>query len=112
MSYPPQQPPYGYPAYGAYGPPPDHPQATTILILGILGLVFCQILGPVAWVMGKRALNEIDASGGALGGRSNVMVGYVCGIISSVLIILGILFFVLFVILGLAGVWAGSSSSY
>ncbi|WP_280433390.1 DUF4190 domain-containing protein, partial [Nocardia brasiliensis] len=110
--YPPQQPPYGYPAYGAYGPPPDHPQATTILILGILGLVFCQILGPVAWVMGKRALNEIDASGGAMGGRSNVMVGYVCGIISSVLIILGILFVVLFVVLGLLGVWAGSSTSY
>ncbi|PXX65280.1 hypothetical protein DFR70_104343 [Nocardia tenerifensis] len=110
MTYPPQQPPYGYPAYGAYGPPPEHPQATMILILGILGLVFCQILGPVAWVMGRRALNEIDAAGGALGGRSNVMVGYVCGIIASVMIILGLLFIALFVVLGLVGVW--SSSSY
>ncbi|MFI7001464.1 DUF4190 domain-containing protein [Nocardia sp. NPDC050175] len=110
MSYPPQQPPYGYPAYGAYGPPPEHPQATIILILGILSLVFCQIIGPVAWVMGKRALNEIDASGGALGGRSNVMVGYVCGIIASTLIILGILFFVLFIVLGLVGVWSSTNT--
>ncbi|WP_405160160.1 DUF4190 domain-containing protein [Nocardia sp. NBC_01499] len=110
MSYPPQQPPYGYPAYGAYGPPQEHPQATIILILGILSLVFCQIIGPVAWVMGKRALNEIDASGGALGGRSNVMVGYICGIIASVLIIISLLFIALFLVLGIAGVW--SSSSY
>ncbi|MFE9579162.1 DUF4190 domain-containing protein [Nocardia sp. NPDC006044] len=107
MSYPPQQPPYGYPAYG---PPQEHPQATMILILGILSLVFCQIIGPVAWVMGKRALNEIDASGGALGGRSNVMVGYVCGIIASALIIISILFIVLFVVLGVVGVWSSSST--
>ncbi|CAM4207564.1 DUF4190 domain-containing protein [Nocardia ninae] len=110
MSYPPQPPPYGYQAYGGYGPPQEHPQATMILILGILSLVFCQILGPVAWVMGKKALNEIDASGGSLGGRSNVMVGYVCGIIASVLIILGILFVALFVVLGLVGVWSSSST--
>ncbi|MEV6556502.1 DUF4190 domain-containing protein [Nocardia sp. NPDC051756] len=110
MSYPPQQPPYGYPAYGAYGPPQEHPQATMILILGILSLVFCQVIGPVAWVMGKRALNEIDASGGALGGRSNVMVGYVCGIIASALTIISIIFIVLFVVLGLVGVWSSSSS--
>lgn len=81
-----------------------------ILILGILSLVFCQIIGPVAWVMGKRALNEIDASGGALGGRSNVMVGYVCGIIASALIIISIIFIVLFVLLGLVGVWSSSST--
>ncbi|MFC9439505.1 DUF4190 domain-containing protein [Nocardia sp. NPDC057030] len=110
MSYPPQQPPYGYPAYGAYGPPQEHPQATMILILGILSLVFCQVIGPVAWVMGKRALNEIDASGGALGGRSNVMVGYVCGIIASALAILSIVLIVLFVLLGLVGVWSSTSS--
>lgn len=110
MSYPPQQPPYGYPAYGAYGPPPEHPQATLIMILGILGLVFCQVLGPVAWVMGRRALNEIDASGGALGGRSNVMVGYVCGILASAVVIISILFIALFIVLGLVGVWSSTST--
>ncbi|WP_069165509.1 DUF4190 domain-containing protein [Nocardia altamirensis] len=108
MNYPPQQPPYGY---SAYGPPPDHPQATTILIIGILGLVFCQILGPVAWVMGKKALNEIDASGGTIGGRTNVMVGYVCGIISTCLIVVSLLFLALFLVLGLVGVFAGTTSS-
>ncbi|MGW0182792.1 DUF4190 domain-containing protein [Nocardia sp. NPDC003345] len=99
MSYP-TPPPYGY---RPYGPPPEHPQATLILILGIVGLVFCQLCAPIAWVLGKRALNEIDASGGAIGGRSNVMVGYICGIIGSVFVILGILaivaYFVFVVIL-------------
>ncbi|WP_227997460.1 DUF4190 domain-containing protein [Nocardia australiensis] len=107
MSYPPPPPQYGYSPYG-YGPPQDHSQATTILILGILGLVFCQILGPFAWVMGRKALNEIDASNGTIGGRSNVMIGYVCGIISSVLIIIGIVVFVAAIVIGVV---AGSSSS-
>ncbi|WP_225726046.1 MULTISPECIES: DUF4190 domain-containing protein [unclassified Nocardia] len=93
MTYPPQQPygpygqqPYGYPAY--YQRPPDHPQTTTIMILGILGVVMCQALSPIAWVMGRRALAEIDASGGAIGGRSNVQIGYICGIIGTILLIL------------------------
>ncbi|MGQ4597117.1 DUF4190 domain-containing protein [Nocardia sp. R6R-6] len=112
MSYPPQPPPYGYPAYGAYGPPPDHPQATTILILGILSLVFCQFMGPFAWVMGKRALNEIDSSGGAIGGRGNVNAGYICGIIATVLLCLSLLFGVFFLVLLVIGAFAGSSSGY
>ncbi|WP_040838784.1 DUF4190 domain-containing protein [Nocardia brevicatena] len=87
MDYPP--PRYGYPAYGP--PPPDHPQATTVLILGLLGVVFCQLVAPFAWVMGKRALNEIDASGGTVGGRNSVMAGYVCGIIGTVFIVLAVI---------------------
>ncbi|MCP9622326.1 DUF4190 domain-containing protein [Nocardia otitidiscaviarum] len=99
MSYP----SYGYPAYG-YGPPPDHPQATTILVLGILGLVLCQLLGPVAWIMGSKARREIDASGGTLGGRGNVTAGYVCGIVATCLMLL---YFVIFAI----AIGAGLSSS-
>ncbi|MEU4316924.1 DUF4190 domain-containing protein [Nocardia sp. NPDC024068] len=93
MSYPP--PPYGY---NAYGPPPEHPQATLVLILGIVGLVFCQLCAPFAWVLGKRALNDIDASGGTVGGRNNVMVGYVLGIVGSVFLILMVLAIVAYIV--------------
>lgn len=96
MSYPP--PAYGHPAYG-YPPPPDHPQATPVLILGIVGVMFCQVCAPFAWVMGRRALNEIDASGGTVGGRSNVLVGYILGIIGSVLLILGVLAVIAYIVL-------------
>jgi len=60
MSYgtPPPQP--GQPAPYGYGPPPNHPRATTVLVLGILALAFCGILGIPAWVIGNTALREID----------------------------------------------------
>ncbi|WP_306365231.1 DUF4190 domain-containing protein [Nocardia sp. CC227C] len=105
MSYP----SYGYPAYG-YGPTPDHPQATTILVLGILGLVLCQLLGPVAWIMGSKARREIDASGGTLGGRSSVTAGYVCGIVATGLMLLVVVGYILLFAIGV--VVAGTSSSY
>jgi hypothetical protein len=83
-----QQPPYPqYPPPG-YGAPvqyaPDHPKATTSLVLGILGVVLCQILGPFAWSMGKKTLNEIDASQGRLGGRGAAPAGDGLGHVGTV----------------------------
>lgn len=107
---------YGQPGYGAAGPyghapAPDHPQSTTVLVLGILGLVLCQILAPFAWIMGKRVVGEIDASGGSIGGRSSANAGRICGIIGTVLIGLSILFLIGFIVLVvIAG--AGSSSDF
>ena len=91
-----QQPPYGQSPYGAM-PGPDHPQATTVLVLGILGLVLCGLIAPFAWVMGNRVVAEIDASGGRVGGRSAANAGRICGIVGSVLISLGLLLVLLFV---------------
>ena len=81
--------------YGNYsGPVPDHPQSTTVLVLGIVSLVVCQILGPFAWVMGNRVVREIDSSRGLMGGRSSANAGRICGIIATVLLGLSILLFV------------------
>lgn len=89
----------GFAPYQPAGPwsvAPDHPQATTVLVLGICSIVFtfiCGIgifLGPVAWVMGGRALQEIDAEPGRYGGRSNVQVGRICGIIATVFLLLAV----------------------
>jgi uncharacterized membrane protein YjgN (DUF898 family) len=84
------QPP-SYPTPPGYAPPPEHPRASTVLVLGILGLVLCGVLAPFAWVMGKSTLEEIDASGGRWGGRSNANTGYILGIVGSVLLGVGIL---------------------
>lgn len=89
---PPPPPPFGGQPPNPYGAPPvgfgvpEHPQATTVLILGILGLVLCSVLSPFAWVMGNRVVREIDASAGRLGGRSLANAGRICGIIGTVLI--------------------------
>lgn len=106
MSYPPQPPPGAQPPYGYGQPvPADHPRATTILVLGILSLVLCPLLGPFASVMGRRALNEIDSSGGTIGGRSVVKAGYVCGMITTVIILL-------YVVLGVVALVAALVSAH
>ncbi len=79
-------PPPSYPPYQAYYAPPDHPQAGTTLVLGILGLVVCGVLAPFAWSMGNRVLTEIDSSQGHLGGRSSANAGRIMGIIGTVLL--------------------------
>ena len=63
-----------------------------MLILGILGLVLCQVISPFAWVMGNRVVREIDASGGQLGGRSTANAGRICGIVGTALLAVGLLF--------------------
>lgn len=83
------QPPY--PAQPGYAPPPEHPRATTVLVLGILGLVLCGVIAPFAWVMGKSTLEEIDASGGRWGGRSSANTGYILGIVGSIMLGFGLL---------------------
>ncbi|MGH9243189.1 MAG: DUF4190 domain-containing protein [Acidimicrobiales bacterium] len=100
-----QPPPYpqpGYPGYQMYGVPQDHPQATLALILGILGLVVCGVCAPFAWVIGRRAVNEIDASGGALGGRGSAQAGYIMGLIGSILLILAVVGIILWIVFAVA----------
>ncbi|WP_067977381.1 DUF4190 domain-containing protein [Nocardia caishijiensis] len=69
------------------GPTVEHPQANMILVLGLLSPFCCGIFGPVAWTLGKRALNEIDASYGGLSGRHQVLIGYIAGIFGTILMI-------------------------
>ena len=84
----PPPPPYGYQPYGGGGMmPANHPQGTTILVLGILSLVICSILGPFAWSMGNKALREIDAdSTTTYANRGQVVAGRICGLIATILL--------------------------
>ena len=86
MGPPPPPPAYQSP-YGGYGGY-EHPQGTTILVLGILSLVVCQLLGPVAWVMGNNAIAEIDRNPSAYTNRGTVQAGRICGIVSSAIMII------------------------
>ena len=114
--YDPNQPPYGgQPPYGSapppggYGSQENHPKSTTALVLGILGVVCCSIAAPFAWSIGKKTVAEIDASGGQLGGRSQAQAGYILGIVGTVLLILGILFFILAAVTGGLSFEAGTN---
>jgi hypothetical protein len=100
MSYPPGghggYPQQGY--GGGYGGQVEHPQGTTVLILGVLSLVACQILGPFAWSMGNKALEEIDRDPLRYSNRSNVNLGRILGIVGTVFLGLYLVGGVLYVI--------------
>jgi uncharacterized membrane protein YjgN (DUF898 family) len=104
MSYPHNDPnqPTGYPQpyyYQPYvAPPADHPRAALALILGILGVVLCGVVAPFAWVFGRRAMTEIDTSGGVTGGRGMAQAGFILGVIGSVLLALQVVFVAIWLI--------------
>ncbi|MFI6870606.1 DUF4190 domain-containing protein [Nocardia sp. NPDC050406] len=84
------------------GSPVEHPHATTVLLLGTLSVFCCGALGPVAWALGRRALSDIEASGGAYGGRIQVVVGYILGVIGTILMIFVAFLFLMMLIGGRA----------
>ena len=81
---------------------PAGPQGTmephrgvTVLVLGILGLVCCFICGIIAWVMGSEDLKKMDRGIMDSSGRGLTQAGKICGIISVVFQIIGILIWLL-----------------
>ncbi len=102
-----QPPPTPPPPHGSGGSqystePPATGQATTALVLGIVGLTVCPGAASIpAWIIGRSAVREIDASQGQLGGRSSAFAGYVLGIIGTVIAALGLLALTAFLVLGL-----------
>lgn len=88
--YRPSAPPQGAPRWD---PTPQqirgvryHPKATTILILGIVSIVLCAPLGPLAWTMGNTAMREIRFSGYHYANEGTVQAGRILGAIASILI--------------------------
>src|SRR4029450_2380849 len=92
-----QQPqmPYGQQPYGP--PPQEHPQGTLILIFGILG-IFITIFAPIAWYLGNKAKQDVQASGIQYSNEQNISIGRMLGkiftIIAIVTIALGIIFWI------------------
>jgi len=86
MSYP-NAPAPGYSPV----PPANHPRAVLALILGIVGVAICGIAAPFAFVISNNAMKEIDASGGTIGGRGMVQAGKILGIIGMVFLVIGVI---------------------
>src|SRR4029077_17645937 len=78
-----------------------------VLTLGILSVVICGFLGPVAWVMGNNDLAAMRAGRMDSSGEGLTQAGRILGIISSIMLILGCiltcLWFAAFGFLGAAG---------
>lgn len=79
-------------------PPPSasSSRGTISLVLGILGLLCCALLGPVAWYLGSQELKAIAAGESPATGEGVAKAGMILGIIGSVLLILGLIWVFVF----------------
>jgi len=80
----------GRPLAGA----PATSEDTMALVLGIIGLVLCNILSPVAWYLGHKARQEARRAGRQPSG--NATAGWILGIVGTVLLLLGGCFMVVY----------------
>ena len=69
---------------------PEQSQATTALVLGIVGLVVCWFLGPVAWWIGRKEVKAIDAGRRPPENRGSARAGEILGIVGTVVLVLAI----------------------
>ncbi|HHU37899.1 MAG TPA: DUF4190 domain-containing protein [Propionibacterium sp.] len=74
------------PAYAVPRALPEHPQTSTVLLLGVLGLVLF-VTGPFAWVMGSRARAEVAA--GRYAPSPLLTAGWALGILTTVCLVVG-----------------------
>ena len=85
------------------GPYAEPSQAATVLVLGILSIVLCQILGPVAWKLGSDEIRAIAEGRRPPDGLGLAQAGRICGIIGSCLLGLALLFLIFSLLALLAG---------
>ncbi|HLW02145.1 MAG TPA: DUF4190 domain-containing protein [Ktedonobacterales bacterium] len=95
-----QPPLYAQPVQPVYVQPvivgqPTNGKATAAMILGLLVFVTWFVTGIPAVILGHMALGEINASGGAQGGRGQAITGLVLGYLSLGTLVCICLYFVL-----------------
>jgi len=75
-------------------------------IVSLAGLFTCLLpilVAPVAWILGAKAVKEIDANPSAYSGRSEASAGKIMGIIGTCLLILVVIGITIVVIIALNG---------
>ncbi len=75
-----------------YSAPQRKSQATTALVLGILGLVCCGVLAPIAWYLGNEELKAINAGQLPATTEGMARAGMILGIIGTILLAIGLAF--------------------
>lgn len=89
---------------------PRSQKATTVLVLGILAIVCCQVFGPVAWYLGRQELASIRQGSVSSLDEGVVKAGMILGIIGTILLGLALLWIVFFGGLAFIGALMESSS--
>ena len=66
-------------------------RAITILVLGIVGLLCCNLTAPVAWVLGRQELRDINLGAAPAQDQSFAQIGMVLGMVGTVLLVFALL---------------------
>ncbi|MEM7601929.1 MAG: DUF4190 domain-containing protein [Verrucomicrobiota bacterium] len=78
-------------------------RGTTVLVLGILGLVVCQVCGIIAWVMANKDIPKMESGAMDPEGLGQTKAGKICGIISVILLaVILVIYILMFVVFGAA----------
>jgi hypothetical protein len=91
--------------------PPRSSQATTILIIGIISIICCQIAGPIAWYLGRQELGKIRAGAVSTQDEGTAKAGMILGMISSILLMLALLWVIFFGGLAFLAALAGQAGN-
>lgn len=67
---------------------------TVSLVLGILGIVCCQVCAPFAWWLGSKELKAIRAGQSSAEGEGMAKAGMILGIIGTILFIFALIWIV------------------
>lgn len=67
-----------------------------VFVLGLVSVFLLQFLGPVAWILGKRDLNQMRAGVMDRNGEGLTRAGMILGMIGSLLLLLQVLVFAFF----------------
>ena len=84
-------------------------RGTMILVFGIIGLVCCIIFGIIAWVMGNKDLKEMAAGRMDPTGLGTTKAGKICGMISVILAVVGLIVWIILMALGIGTLTFSSS---
>lgn len=96
QAYPPQ--PYGQPGGPAVQ---DHPQGTTVFVLGIVGIFF-GICAPIAWYLGNKTLKDIASTGMQFTNESQIRTGRILGKVFTIIYAVMIVLYIAFIVIAVA----------
>jgi hypothetical protein len=62
-----------------------------ILVLGIVSIVCCPLVGPVAWIMGKGDMAKVKSGEIAKEAETMTFIGMILGIVGTVILVLDLI---------------------
>lgn len=83
-------------------PYPEASQASTALVISIVGLVCCQVLGIVAWVMANNELEAIKTGRRNPTNEGTATAARIIGIVATVIFGIGVVLLIFALVAGLA----------